>query len=230
MFNLVLFFIGSFHPVLPICEKAKLGFLPCIYGLSSLKTLAVQTIRVLLNLFLSLVIFAGMEKIMALVLLLVENGVISHGPQVACAVTIYVKSMSNSTNTTQPAAAPKSKVRSLIIKIGIGILLVLGFIFYWNYYNPYSEGERIGKDLKLSNKGNIFKTCEGYFTEGCRDVVSNPVTFTFSVADSKVEEKLMQLQLDPNACIRVSYKEYRKTLFWRGDSQYIITEASKLDS
>ncbi len=138
-------------------------------------------------------------------------------------------SNTSSSNTTQPPAT-KSKLRGWIIKISIGILLVLGLIFYWNYYNPYSEGERIGKDLKISNKGNIFKTCEGYFTEGCRDVVSNPVTFTFSVADSKVEETLLQLQLDPNACIQVTYKEFRKTLFWRGDSKYIITKASKLEN
>jgi hypothetical protein len=164
----------------------------------------------------------------------VKNGLISHKPQVACALIKQVKSMSNSTvnstNTSQQPVAPKSKVRSWIIKISIGILLVLGLIFYWNYYNAYSEGERIGKDLKISNKGNIFKTCEGYFTEGCREMVSNPITFTFSVADSKVEEQLLKLQLDPNACIRMSYKEYRKTLFWRGDSKYIITQASKLEN
>jgi hypothetical protein len=122
----------------------------------------------------------------------------------------------------------KNKVRSWIIKILVIILLIISFLIYWKYYNAYSNGDRIGKDLKISTRGNIFKTCEGYFTEGCRDVVSNPVTFSFSVSDEEVEKKLLQYQLDPNACVKLTYVEYRNTLFWRGDSKYIIIAAEEL--
>lgn len=110
------------------------------------------------------------------------------------------------------------------------LVLVLGIVIWWRYYKAFSEGERIGKDLKISTRGNVFKTCEGYFTEGCRDVVGNPILFTFSVADPLVEEKLKQLQLEPNACIQVTYRETNHTLPWRGESVYLITDAKRLDT
>lgn len=132
-------------------------------------------------------------------------------------------------NTPQPNSSRK-KIRGWIIKILVVFLLIITFVIYWKYYNAYSEGDRIGKDLKISTRGNIFKTCEGYLTEGCRDVVSNPVTFTFSVADEEVEKKLLQYQLDPNACVKLTYKEYRNTLFWRGDSKYVIVAAEELNN
>ena len=137
----------------------------------------------------------------------------------------------NEVNANNPSSvAPKNKLRGWIIKISALLLLILTAYFYWNYFNAYSEGDRIGKDIKISSKGNIFKTCEGYITEGCRDVVSNPITFMFSVNDAVVEEKLKQFQLDPNACVRLKYKELRKTLPWRGDSHYLIIDAEKLDT
>lgn len=122
----------------------------------------------------------------------------------------------------------RKKIRGWVIKILLVLLLIIAFVVYWKYYNAYSNGDRIGKDLKISTRGNIFKTCEGYFTEGCRDVVSNPVTFSFSVSDEEVEKKLLQYQLDPNACVKLTYVEYRNTLFWRGDSKYIIIAAEEL--
>lgn len=111
-------------------------------------------------------------------------------------------------------------------------LLLLGLlclIIWWRYYKAYSEGERIGKDLKISTRGDVFKTCEGYFTEGCRDVLNNTNVFAFSVIDNQVEEQLKQLQLEPNACVYVRYIQTHHTLPWRGESQYMIIEAKRLE-
>lgn len=135
----------------------------------------------------------------------------------------------DTTSTTSPVTAPKSKLRGWIIKIALLVLVIFSGYIYWFYYNAYSKGDRIGKDIKISTKGNIFKTTEGYLTEGCRDIISAPTTFVFSVIDKQVEEKLILLQLDPNACIRLQYEEYRKTLPWRGDSHYVIVGAEKLE-
>ncbi len=136
--------------------------------------------------------------------------------------------MTETSSLTNQPGSTRKKVRGWIIKILIGLVLILGFVIYWKYYNAYSEGDRIGKDLKISTRGNLFKTCEGYLTEGCRDVVSNPVTFTFSVSDEEVEKKLLQYQLDPNSCVKLTYVEYRNTLFWRGDSKYVVVAAEEL--
>ena len=132
------------------------------------------------------------------------------------------------TETSNPNTKPKSSFRKWGIRILLVLILLFGFNFYWMHYNAYSRGSRIGKDLKISTKGNIFKTNEGYFTEGCRDVIGNPPVFTFSFSDEVVEKMLLELQLKPKACIELEYEEYRKTLPWRGDSKYVIVGAREL--
>jgi hypothetical protein len=127
------------------------------------------------------------------------------------------------------ASSPKKNWRKPLIIALFGIVLLLSVIIWWRYYKAYSEGERIGKDLKISTRGDVFKTCEGYFTEGCRDLVANPTQFTFSVADEVVEAQLKKLQLEPDACVLVRYRETNSTLPWRGESNYIILEAKRLD-
>lgn len=122
----------------------------------------------------------------------------------------------------------RNPVRKWVIRISLLVLAVISFSIYWLYYNPYSKGSRIGKDLKISTKGNIFKTNEGYFTEGCRDVIGNLPIFTFSISDDAVQKTLEELQLKPTACIEVRYEEYRRTLPWRGDSKYVIVGAREL--
>jgi hypothetical protein len=137
--------------------------------------------------------------------------------------------MTNSTTTPTETPAPKVWRKRLFIASAV-LVFILSIVIWWRYFKAYSEGERIGKDIKISTRGNVFKTCEGYFTEGCRDVVGNPILFTFSVADEAVEEKLKQLQLEPNACIQLTYKETNHTLSWRGESNYLITDAKRLDT
>ena len=131
--------------------------------------------------------------------------------------------------TTPPVAPRKSVWKKRLLMVVLIVLGLLSLIVWWRYYKPYSDGERIGKDLKISTRGDVFKTCEGYFTEGCRDVLNNTSMFTFSVIDSQVEEQLKQLQLEPNACVYVRYIQTNHTLPWRGESQYIIVEAKRLE-
>jgi hypothetical protein len=128
-------------------------------------------------------------------------------------------------DTIANAPAKTNTARKWIFRISALIILFLTFYIYWMYFNAYSEGSRIGRDLKISTKGNIFKTCEGYLTEGCRDVIGNSPVFTFSVEDEAVEKKLLELQLMPRACVELQYKEFRRTLPWRGDSKYVIYDA-----
>jgi hypothetical protein len=136
--------------------------------------------------------------------------------------------MSTTSNTGQAIEPVKNSFRKWGFRISLFIVLILGIMIYWNFFNTYSSGSRIGKDLKISTKGNVFKTCEGYLTEGCRDVIGNAPVFTFSVEDEAVQKKLEELQLKPKACIELRYEEYRKTLPWRGDSKYVIVDAKEL--
>jgi hypothetical protein len=102
------------------------------------------------------------------------------------------------------------------------IILLLGAIFsvYWFFFNVYSKGERTGILIKISHKGNVFKTDEGEMWLSCRQM-TNPEKFYFSVKSDSIAVLLKNLQ---DQCVQVSYTQYRASLPWRGDTKYIVTD------
>jgi hypothetical protein len=110
-------------------------------------------------------------------------------------------------------------MKGFLWKAGILILLVGALFVYWFYFNVYSEGERKGTLIKITRKGNAFKTVEGEMWLSCRQTI-NAEKFFFSVTDRSLADSLKNLQ---DECLQLTYKQYRKTLPWRGDSQYIVT-------
>jgi hypothetical protein len=101
------------------------------------------------------------------------------------------------------------------------ILLVLGLVFsvYWFYFNKYGKGERTGILIKITHKGNIFKTDEGEMWLSCRQM-TNPEKFYFSVTNDSIVAVIRDLQ---DECVQLTYVQYRAKLPWRGDSKYIVT-------
>ncbi|CAN5146544.1 hypothetical protein BH09BAC2_BH09BAC2_16810 [soil metagenome] len=118
----------------------------------------------------------------------------------------------------------KNIFRSLMWKLGLLFVLIISFLIYWYCYNVYSDGERTGLLTKLSRKGNVFKTYEGEMLIGNFQQSPNvmvPEKFIFSVKNEALAEKLMQLQ---GTTVSVIYNQYRKTLPWRGDSEYLVID------
>jgi hypothetical protein len=72
--------------------------------------------------------------------------------------------------------------------------------------------------VKVTHKGNIFKTDEGEMWLSCRQM-TNPEKFYFSVTSDSIAKVLMNMQ---DECVQLSYVQYRATLPWRGDSRYIV--------
>lgn len=99
------------------------------------------------------------------------------------------------------------------------IILLLGFLIYWFFYNNYGNGERKGTLIKITHRGNIFKTDEGEMWLSCRQTM-NAEKFYFSVTNDSIATVLKNLQ---DECVQVSYIQYRGTLPWRGDNKYIVT-------
>jgi hypothetical protein len=116
-------------------------------------------------------------------------------------------------------------MKSFLWKIIIVIVLILAGLIYWFYFNVYSDGERKGVLIKLTKKGNIFKTMEGEMWLSCRQIV-NAEKFNFSVVDEKLADSLTDLQ---DECVQVSYEQHRKALPWRGDTRYIITGFKRIN-
>ena len=101
------------------------------------------------------------------------------------------------------------------------IILILGLIFciYWFFYNSYSQGERAGVLIKITHKGNVFKTDEGEMWLSCRQM-TNPEKFYFSVTNDSITTVLKNLQ---DECVQLTYTQYRAALPWRGDTKYVVT-------
>jgi hypothetical protein len=122
----------------------------------------------------------------------------------------------------------KSGFRKFLWRFCLIAVLVLAFLVYWFYFNVYSDGERTGLLTKLSHKGNVFKTYEGEVLIGNFQQAPNvmvPEKFYFSVKSENLADTLMKLQ---GKIISLKYHQYRKTLPWRGESVYIVTDLQRV--
>ncbi len=125
---------------------------------------------------------------------------------------------------------PKNKnaFKNFMWKFLLILLLAGALLVYWFCYNVYSDGERTGLLTKLSRKGNVFKTYEGEMLIGNFQQAPNvmvPEKFYFSVKDQALADTLMKVQ---GKSVSLKYYQYRRSLPWRGDSEYVITNIEKV--
>jgi hypothetical protein len=104
-------------------------------------------------------------------------------------------------------------------------VVVLAFIFWWKYYYTYSSGLMGGKMQKISYKGNVFKTWEGYLlislTTSDNNISLTTKEFPFSVASDSIAHVLENYE---GKRVKVRYHQKNGTLPWRGDTPYIVYE------
>lgn len=115
-----------------------------------------------------------------------------------------------------------SKAKSIsLISIAVILLLLFGagsFI----YFGTFSNGDRAGVVIKISQRGYLFKTWEGEMN--LNDQGNTIEKFEFSVEDNqtKVIEDLKDAALTGER-VRISYVERYRAFSWRGDTKYFIT-------
>ena len=124
----------------------------------------------------------------------------------------------------QFAEQPKKKngLKKFLWRFSLIAVLVLAFLVYWFFYNSKSDGTRTVYLVKISHRGNIFKTYEG---EALVSIGANPQTsittdkFIYSVTGKSLYDSLTKYE---GQKMTLKYKQYRRTLPWRGDSEYIV--------
>ena len=84
-----------------------------------------------------------------------------------------------------------------------------------------------GKMQKISYKGNVFKTWEGYLlislTTADNSISLATNEFPFSVTSDSIAHVLEKFE---GKRVKVSYNQKNGTLPWRGDTQYIVYEVT----
>lgn len=131
-------------------------------------------------------------------------------------------------SVTKEQPPKKNWFRRFLWRLSLITVLIIAFLVYWYYYNVYSDGERTGLLTKLSHKGNVFKTYEGEVLIGNFQQAQNvmiPEKFYFSVKNEKLADTLMKLQ---GKVVSLKYLQYRKSLPWRGESDYIVTGLQRI--
>ena len=131
-------------------------------------------------------------------------------------------------NTTPVAAQPKKKswFKKFLQRFVVMVLMMGGLLFWWKYYYTYSNGLQGGKMQKISKRGNIFKTWEGYLlisltTDNNLSLTSKE--FPFSVTSDSIAHVLENYE---GKRVKVRYNQKKGTLPWRGDSEYIVYEVT----
>ena len=130
-------------------------------------------------------------------------------------------------NTTTAPAPRRNAFRKFLWRFTLIVFLVLAFLVYWFFYNSKSDGTRTVYLVKISHRGNIFKTYEG---EALVSIGANPQNsfttdkFIYSVTSKALYDSLTKYE---GQKMTLKYRQYRKTLPWRGDSDYIVYDFEK---
>lgn len=121
------------------------------------------------------------------------------------------------------------KLKSFM-RIGVPVIIILlGLIIWWRFFFVFGEGVRAGNLNFVVKKGYIFKTWEGrliqtgFKTPAPGSMQSNE--FEFSVANDSIGGIL---ERSSGKVVEVKYKEYLKSLPWRGMSRYVVYEIIKV--
>jgi len=137
--------------------------------------------------------------------------------------------MSTSASSLKPSlwAGILKKTKRLLKWILILIIIFGAGFVYWKYFYTYSEGYRAGLLQKFSSKGALFKTYEGEMilssVSSNRDVALASEKFLFTMINKSLVRQFDTLQGD---MVIVHYKQKNGTVFWRGDSPYLVDSVS----
>ena len=108
---------------------------------------------------------------------------------------------------------------------GMVIIVVLAL------YANFSRGYRVGRIIKVSEKGYVFKTYEGQlntggFSEGDGDMTSSIWNFSVRRGDDEI---LDQLKNANKEMVRLYYDEKFIRIPVLGDTKYFITKVETVD-
>ncbi len=108
-----------------------------------------------------------------------------------------------------------------------GFVLVVILALFANF----SSGYRVGRIIKVSEKGYVFKTNEGQlntggFSEGDGDITSSIWEFSIKRGDPEILE---QLKNSNKGMVRLYYDEKFVRIPFLGDTKYFVTKVETVE-
>jgi hypothetical protein len=117
--------------------------------------------------------------------------------------------------------------------IFVALLLVIAAGGLWfAVAADYSEGFRVGKVIKLSHKGFVFKTWEGTLdfgylqTDPAGGVATRIWDFSVAPGDAEVRRDI-DAAIAGDYKVKLHYREKYVKLFWRGDTNHFVTKVER---
>ena len=139
-----------------------------------------------------------------------------------------IQETKNSISTTVDSGVKKTKSFLKKLTLGLFCLAILGGIGYYFFATwTYSDGTRTGTLIKMSKKGNLFKTHEGQLNiggiqTGEEGLIGN--IWNFSVKEDFLYKKLESLE---GQKVTLRYKEQYRKIPWQGESLYFVYDIKK---
>lgn len=124
-------------------------------------------------------------------------------------------------------------VKSFFKKVAwiVAIILVLIILFFSFFH--YSDGDRAGTIIKISNRGYLLKTWEGELNMGMVITESGGAAvgaqnniWHFSVKDNEDLVNKIKEANKTGKRVQLHYKELYFKLPWKGETTYIVTDIS----
>lgn len=107
---------------------------------------------------------------------------------------------------------------ALFLVAMVVVMPVIGSFISWSVFD-YSEGSRTGLVNKISNKGVVCKTWEGYILVGNGQNVQ-PEQFDFTVKDDAIAHQIEALS---GKVVTLTYKQYLFASPCWGNTNYEVT-------
>lgn len=119
-----------------------------------------------------------------------------------------------------------SSLKILLVTLITLMALFLAWWVWQYYFHPYRISQEKGWIMKVSNEGSVFKTFEGemisvgYIEDTLEAMHSD---FLFSIPTDSLARDASRWAGDGKRVV-LTYKEYKGTVLWRGNSRNVVTK------
>ena len=123
-------------------------------------------------------------------------------------------------------------MKKFLLTLLLLVVLVAGAGLWFAVAADYSDGYRVGKVIKLSHKGYLFKTWEGTLdfgylqTDPQGGVATRIWDFSVAPGDEQVRKDI-DAAIAGDYKVKLHYREKYVRLFWRGDTNHFVYKVEK---